>query len=138
MREGDIAYYHRYVRNTEDSVPDQARLQDVKRGVPLIINGKDLVDSLVSAHDYTSTKKITRTQLAEKLIHSYPLPFTVAFRKANGEERTLVGHLLSSEHLLGRSQVYEFREDKAASIRQVDHRTLTSLILDGTKYEVKK
>jgi len=66
-----------------------------------------------------------------------------------GEERTLVGHLVDAEPLLGRSKVIDLeehfknidrkrkREPEIHSLKQVDHRHINWLILNGVKYIVK-
>ena len=62
-----------------------------------------------------------------------------------GEERVLVGYLISIETGFGRSMVIDLQADKSKStvdwdsrIRQVDHRTLKYLIHKNIKYTVKK
>lgn len=55
-----------------------------------------------------------------------------------GEERTLVGYLLSAEPKMGRSQVIDLEISEAKHrIRLVDHRTLNWLILKNVKYSCK-
>lgn len=63
----------------------------------------------------------------------------------DGEERTLVGYLISTETGFGRSMVIDLEADTSKStsewdsrIRQVDHRTLNWLISKNVKYTVKK
>lgn len=100
------------------------------------ISGEDLIEAGLSADQYSASNKVTHTEIAKRLIESWGKPFTVVFVKANGEQRTLRGRLVSSEHLLGRSMVEDL--DAVAhgknGLRQVDHRTIESLILDGVKY----
>lgn len=52
-----------------------------------------------------------------------------------GKETSLIGHLSRSEGKLGRSLVIDL---PSKGFRQVDHRTLRWLIVDGIKYVVKK
>ena len=66
-----------------------------------------------------------------------------------GEERTLIGHLVEAEPLMGRSKVIDLeehfenierkRKGEAAkhTLKQVDHRHINWLIINGTKYIVK-
>jgi hypothetical protein len=66
-----------------------------------------------------------------------------------GEERTLIGHLVDAEPLLGRSKVVDLEEhfknqerkvknEPACTIlKQVDHRQLNWIIINGVKYTVK-
>lgn len=61
-----------------------------------------------------------------------------------GEERTLIGYLVSNETGFGRSMVIDLELERGnnpdwdARIRQVDHRTLNWLIFKRVKYVVKK
>ena len=62
----------------------------------------------------------------------------------DGEERTLVGYLISTETGFGRSLVIDLEEQRGdkpdwdARLRQVDHRTLNWLISKNIKYTVRK
>lgn len=55
-----------------------------------------------------------------------------------GEECTLVCHLVNAEASLGRSTVVDLTTDKANKFRQVDHRTINYIIYDNCKYILKK
>ena len=58
--------------------------------------------------------------------------------KQDGTERTLRGKLVKPEPLLGRSMVEDLdSDDKKNRLRQVDHRTINWLVVDGVKYTVK-
>ena len=52
----------------------------------------------------------------------------------SGKETTIVGRLANSEGRLGRSLVVDLA---SKGFRQIDHRTLISLIISNTKYTVK-
>lgn len=61
-----------------------------------------------------------------------------------GEERILVGYLVKTETGFGRSMVIDLEADKSKStpdwdsrLRQVDHRTISWLIIKNKKYSVK-
>lgn len=100
------------------------------------VEGQELVEQMFSADRFTSTKEMTKTQLAEKLVSSYNVPFTVEFEKQNGELRKLRGVLLEPEPLLGRSKVRDF-DASVDGLRLVDHRTLQSIIVKGVRYTLK-
>ena len=57
----------------------------------------------------------------------------------HGEPRTMVAHLLDVEDHMGRSRVVDLQIPLAAGCRerQVDHRSVKSLVLRGVKYEQK-
>lgn len=111
---------------------------NVDNGEGFVVNGEELVAEAASADVYSQTKKVTKTQAAEILVASHNRPFTVVFEKADGTDRTLRGRLVQPEPLLGRSMVEDLDVDRSKHrLRQVDHRTIKSLIVDGVKYTVK-
>lgn len=117
---------------------NRLQCKDLDTGGLFTINGSNLVEQTFSADVYESEKKITKTQAAELLVSSFGKPFSVTFEKTDGETRTLRGRLVKPEPLLGRSMVEDL--DIPADqyrLRQVDHRTISSLVLNGVKYTVK-
>jgi hypothetical protein len=113
-------------------------LKDLDHGNTFSVQGKDLVKRAFSADQYENTFKVTKTEAAEKLIASHNRPLTVCFVKQDGKERTMRCRLVKHEALLGRSMVEDLEAtDDKHRIKQVDHRTIEYLIVDGTKYEVK-
>jgi len=54
-----------------------------------------------------------------------------------GASRTITGFLCNTEHLMGRSMVIDLNEPSAHKERQVDHRTLESLIFQRVRYILK-
>lgn len=105
---------------------------DMDNNETVEIKGVQLVDSLSSADFFENAQKLTKTELAEILINANVRPFTVVFTKQNGEKRTMRAKFLSTEPLLGRSIVSDL--DDGFSIKQVDHRTIESIIIDKVKY----
>jgi hypothetical protein len=55
---------------------------------------------------------------------------------ARGENRTLVGYMVSPEPKMGRSKVVDLTKDAPANTRLVDHRNLNWLVFKGVKYTV--
>ncbi len=110
---------------------------DLHSGGAFQIIGDDLQEGCMSADKFSETQKVSKTELAEKLVESYGRPFTVTFEKANGKERVLRGRLLSSESILGRSTVEDLDKPDGDRIRLVDHRTLSSLVIDNIKFVLK-
>uniref|UniRef100_B8HYX3 Uncharacterized protein n=1 Tax=Cyanothece sp. (strain PCC 7425 / ATCC 29141) TaxID=395961 RepID=B8HYX3_CYAP4 len=101
------------------------------------IEGEELITNAHSADQYTEEEKVSKTKAAEILITSVNRPFTVCFKKKDGSERILRGRLVEPEPLLGRSHVEDLDIKDGDRLRQVDHRTLIYLIVDGVKYIVK-
>lgn len=101
------------------------------------INGAELVKRSYSADQYAEEEKVSKTQAAEILVNSPNRPLTVSFDKADGTERVLRGRLIKPEPLLGRSMVEDLETTDKNRVRQVDHRTIRFLIVDGVKYIVK-
>lgn len=108
-------------------------------GTVFDINGKELIeDTLTSANQYTKTVKCSRTEMVEQFLNAKDAIFQVEYIKADKSRRTLIGHLTDTEDFMGRSTVIDLEEASTGSgIRQVDHRTMESLILNGVKYELK-
>jgi hypothetical protein len=104
---------------------------------PIHINGGDLIRKSASADQYQKEEKVGKTKAAELLVSSTNRPFTVAFLKTDGNERLLRGRLVKPEPLLGRSMVEDMELKGVNRLRQVDHRTIKYLIVDGVKYTVK-
>jgi hypothetical protein len=110
---------------------------DLIHGGNFRVVGGELIESFSSADTYESEESLTKTALAEKLVSAGPLPFTVCFIKSKGVERVLRGRLLEHENLLGRSLVHDFDVTKGPPLREVDHRSLKWLIVNGVKYTLK-
>jgi hypothetical protein len=110
---------------------------DVDHGVgDITITGKELIENAFSADQVHETIKVTKTQAAEILVGSINRPFTVCFIKSDGTERKLRGRLFKPEPLLGRSMVEDL-DIKGSRLRQVDHRTIEWIVVEGVKYVVK-
>lgn len=119
---------------------DQVQLTN-ELGENIVVDRKYSETCLVSANQFTSTEKITKTAIAEKFLSSLNTVFTVNFTKQlteesiietlrtargtdkeiakkilAGEERTLVGRLQSSElNDLGYASVIDMEVEKAES-----------------------
>jgi len=101
------------------------------------VTGDSLIENASSADQYLKTKKVNKTEAAEILIASHNRPFTVCFTKADGSQRVLRGRLLRHEPLMGRSYVEDLEIKSGHPLRQVDHRNIVYLIVNGIKYTVK-
>lgn len=113
-------------------------LENLRDGSEFRVSGLALVEDSCSADQYHEEVKVSKTKAAEILIESHNRPFTVSFQKQDGEERVLRGRLIRPEPLLGRSMVEDFdQSDTGNRFRQVDHRTINFLIVDGVKYVVQ-
>lgn len=133
----------------------------------------DIVEeAMLSADQFNTTETVSQTDMAQRLMDSHGDIFTVNFdkqateksineklngadiataksRKALakelrvGEQRTLVGYLIATEPILGRSKVIDLQQQfagaasAAGAMRLVDHRSLNWMILGNVKY-VKK
>lgn len=107
------------------------------QGMEFDINGKDIIESLVSSSQYNKTEKVTRTAMAEILTSVGDSVFTCTFTKQDGSKRTLTGRLTNTENLLGRSNAIDLTITSGHNVRQIDHRTLEELIYKGTRYTLK-
>lgn len=100
--------------------------------------GKNLIEEMYSADRFLKTVEVTRTNMAEILSASYNRPFTVTYKKQNGELRNLRGRLIKPEPLMGRVQVEDLDKEEGDRFRLVDNRTLEALIVGGVKYILKE
>ena len=125
------------VDTTVQSIP-QLVVEDLETGLPITIKGDNLIKASASADQFITQERATKTRAAELLIASHNKPLTVCFTKQNGEERIIRGKLTSAEPLLGRSMVEDLDIKHGTNrLRQVDHRTIKWLIVDGVQYTVK-
>lgn len=114
------------------------QVKSVDTGLEFDVTGTEVAEQMFSADRFTREEKKTKTELAEILQASYNIPFTVVFEKADKTERTLRGRLISPEPLMGRSNVADLDVTSGSPLRQVDHRTLKSIVVGGVKYTLKK
>lgn len=134
-----LAIVHYVKVKTVHKDGEELMVEDVDlTGKIIRVQGSDLISKSLSADQFTEETKISKMQAAEILIESHNKPFTVNFVKADGSDRTLRGRLIRPEPLLGRSMVEDLDEPSANKMRQVDHRTINWLIVDGVKYVVKQ
>lgn len=120
-----------------DKDKDSIKVRDLN-GQQFTVKGDKLIEqSMRSAAQFDQEVKVNKTEAAEKLINAGDTAFTVVFNKADGTERTLVGTLIDTENHMGRSNVTDLQVTTGNPLRQVDHRTIKSLVLRGTKYVVK-
>jgi hypothetical protein len=141
VKMGDMMAFTYYVKvRSVHQNGDELVVEDLdNKNTPISIRGKDLVERAFSADQYSEEEKVGKTRAAEILVSSHNRPLTVSFMKQDGTERVLKGRLVKPEPLLGRSMVEDLEKmDSKDRVRQVDHRTLNFLIVDGVKYVVKK
>jgi hypothetical protein len=112
----------------------QSNMGDIK------VNGTDLIQNCMSADFYGKEEKVTMTRLADILTESPNRPLSVCFIKKDGTERILRGKWLSEDRKMGRSNCEDLdvvKTDKEDGLRQVDHRTIQWLVVDGVRYVLK-
>ncbi len=137
VKPNDLMAFVYWVKiNSVTANGDLAKVTNTEDGQIINFQGKALIENGFSADQYHEEQKVTKTKIAEMLISSFNRPFTVKFTKQDGTERTLRGKFLSAEHLLGRSNVIDLDSTEKNALRQVDHRTISSLILEGVRYYV--
>lgn len=141
VSKGDLMAFTYYVKvNSVNG--DKLMVDDLLHGVKGIqVTGKDLITNSMSADQFAEEEKVSMTKAAELLITSHNRPLTVCFEKKDGSERVLRGRFIRHEALLGRSMVEDLdiaKTDKEDGLRQVDHRTIRYLVVDGVKYVVNK
>lgn len=117
---------------------DSVEVKD-SNGNKFTVQGSGLIEKTMNSNvQFDTEQTVSRTAAVEALIGAGDCVFTVDFLKADGTERTLVGRLINTENHMGRSNVEDLLTTDKNRLRQVDHRTVKSLILKGVKYNVKK
>lgn len=109
----------------------------------------EMVEKLVNAGSHVFTVTFRKQLTAEDVQHvlddekfDTQQPATKKRKTCDraiksGEMRSLTGFLCNTEHLMGRSNVIDLNESGAYKQRQVDHRTVETLILQRVKYILK-
>lgn len=124
--------YLKVVSKTKDGV-----MVKNTQGQEFEVRGTNLLETTFkSAAQFADTKKVTRTDLADILVNLGDQVFTVNFDKQDGTNRTLVGYKVSTENLMGRVNAIDLEVTGYAQ-RQIDLRTIKSLIVNNVKYQVK-
>lgn len=128
-----IVQYYRYLRPHTDRMGAGILAVNIETGQETFLSNTVVEACLNSSSHYVHEEKVTRSELARRLMHAHDAVFTVTFTKKNGSERTMVAHLIDVEDFMGRSRVYDLEQK---GIRQIDHRTISSLIWKGTRYHI--
>lgn len=140
VKDGDImafVYYTKVdnvLRNGETLV-----VSGLTSGTPskFTVDGRSLVVGSLSADQYHETVQVSMTDAAIKLTTSFNKPLTVCFTKKDGSERVLRGRLLGEEPHLGYSWVEDLDITNGNKIREVNHREIKWLVVDGVRYQVR-
>jgi len=152
IQKGDLMVVISFVKvtgikafNLGTMMSDSIKVTDVDTGLSYAVEGNPLIQNMPSADRFQEEVQITRTEMIEKLMRSYNVPFTASFIKKDGSDRQLRGRLLRTEPLFGRSvaedldkPVLEGKSAVTSRMVQIDHRSLYSFIVDGIKYTLKK
>lgn len=135
VKSGDLMAFV-YFAKVKTAEPNKLSVRNVDDQLDFAVNGSDLIERGFSADQYQEEVKTSKTHAAEILVSAFNRPFTVCFEKQDGEERVLRGRLVRPEPLLGRSMVEDLDMADGHRLRQVDHRTIKYLILEGVRYNV--
>lgn len=136
MKKGDIV---QVIHNceVEEVAGTTIKVYDKERKIHLSLEGADLARYVKNGSEYSLTKKVSKTEIADLLIHSHGVVFTVEYIKQDNELRKLRGYLTGVDGQLGRSYCVDLDVIEEHKTRLVDHRTIQSLIIGGIKYIVK-
>lgn len=145
LKKGDLVCIIQYAQvvNAGSSFGNRfAELKDLDTGTVWTRTGDDILRRMKSGVQHEeSVVKVTNTNLIKVLMNAGHRPFTVTWTKKDGSERTLRGRYVSAaEHSRGYSWVEDLDlppDERGGRLRQVDHRTLISVVLDGVKYVQK-
>ena len=158
-----ISYYRVNSFNKDNTV----NVHEKKDSNSELQMARDILETeMNSSLVFDSEQKVSRTEMLNKLLAVGEKVFTVTFNKkvddehirdilstikksgktdlkklskeiVTGKECQMSCHMASSEHQLGRSQVLDLNAPHGRNFRQVDHRTINSLIVQNVKYVVQ-
>jgi hypothetical protein len=140
--EGEMLSFTNYFKVVQQN-GNSLLLSEVKnsnKSELITIEGKDILNQLVSADQYESTVKLTKAQMIDKLLSAGDKVVTVNFTKQDGTIRTLRGTNPTAEINLGRTQIIDLEvleknpQDKTRGIRLVDNRQLEWIVLENVMY----
>lgn len=139
VKEGDLMAFMYWAKVEKvDRYKDRVDVRNVDNDETFSVHGRMLVEDSKSADQYTSTKPRPRREVVDILIHSKRVPFTVKFRKKNGQQRVLRGRLIGvREANQGYIDVEDLENETDDRFRQVDARTIQYVIVGGVKYTVR-
>lgn len=129
----DIIAYISYAKII-DTPHNELEVLDLDTASTYYIRGSDLINRTLSADSFAETKKVTKTVLAETLVSSYNVPFTLNFNKVDGTERILRGRLIKPEPLFGKSMVEDLDQLDGKRVRFVIHENINWMIVNDVKY----
>lgn len=110
---------------------------DIDSGNSFLVEGDNLISLANTADQYIAEHKVGSVAVVEILSNSHGKPFTVTFTKKDGTERTLRGRLIGVDQKnLGYIDVEDLDQPEGKRFRMVDCRTISSLIVDNTKFTV--
>lgn len=113
---------------------------DIDHGTDFSVRGEELIESSRSADFVGEEIVTTQTEVIERFMRLYNVPFTVCFDKQDGTERIIRGRMIEPDGLRGRSKVEELIDSKGDVVprgkrfKQVDHRTIKWVIANGIKW----
>ena len=138
FKTGDLVAFTTWGIVTKYKHENVLEIQDCHTGEEIDVLGTQLINRLESGDVYENKVYLNRTEILKILIHSFNKPFTVSFVKKDGTDRVLRGRLVhTDEALMGRSMAEDLDIKDGHKLRQIDHRTLNWLIVDGVKYVVR-
>lgn len=164
LKKGEVLSETQYY-TVEKTSDDKVQLKN-DLGENIVVDSKYVESCLNSASQYSTEKKVTKTEIANLFINNPLIAMTVNYNKQldvneilddlvgetnktkiknllKGEERTMIGRHFGEISDLGRVQFVdmEITKDTTKSydnrLRQVDPRTLNWIIVKNTKYIVK-
>lgn len=138
MEKGDIVAFISYSRvDSVSSNGKSATFTDLDTGNRFEAQGEQLLEKAISADEVVKSEVISRTALVDRLSKVGDKPFTAKFKKVDGTTRVIRGVLANFENHFGRSTVIDLDLPSTDSrLRQVDHRTISELVVEGVCYKV--
>ena len=115
-------------------------VKDSETGDTLVVSNAILERESYSALQHTSAKDVTRTDAVHVLQNAGDTVFKCIFTKKDGSKRVMIARRIPGipgDTCFGRTECFEIKEDGTTQRRQIDHRTLESILWKGVLYTVK-
>ena len=130
-----VNYWEKEVPQTLQ-LTDLDKLESSKKDFSVI--GVDLIENMFSADQSDVTKEVTQSDMIDTLMMSYNVPFTATWELKDGSETSRRCRLLGADGRRGYSKAEDLDKPTKERFIQIDHRTLSKLIVQNVCYVLKK
>jgi len=139
VKKGDVVAFHFYtiVEEVKNKDGDLCLVvKNIEQDQMFTVQGEPLIQKGFSGNFVEEEVTLSRTKIIGILKDSPNKPIQIQFVKKDGSDRNMICRFLATNDT-GYAQVEELVET-GPQMRQVDLRTMEWIVVEGTKYVVKK